>query len=205
MALPLGPMALCKVIRDTFVIAMRSTFSTDPDYSYAQLSTGQTDFDNSAIEIIDTVPSETTKFPVIVVNSIIGRGTSISFSDDFLYETRDENGKVNAEVFGNQFPATIDIEVWAYDSISRDELIDREYLYLKSVKNIFADAGIEIRNVSMITHREEELGTRTCFVSGLSIDTYSEWSRIYDVTPDQLISSFNIAVQTQFSPILPTP
>lgn len=189
-----GPYQLSKLVRTMFVTAMRQTFANDPIYKYLQLSDGRTDMDNSVIEITDKMPIENTKFPAIIVSSLADRGGSIYFHDDLLSEIRDENGVLIGEEHGNQLRLKIQLEVWGYDSAAREEITDSAYIYFKTVKDVFANAGIEIRNLDLISPREEPVGARMFFISGLSVETYSEWTFVDTITPDELIKSFKVSV-----------
>ena len=191
----LGPFAISKLVRSTFVTAMREAFKTDTDFPFIELPDGRTDIDQSVIDITDVEPAEVTKFPAIIVRSLIDRGGSIYFDDDFLGEIRDENGKLTGWEKGNQLRLTVELEVWAWDSIVREELTDKAYIFLKTVKDVYSTNGIELRHVTLITPREEDIGTRVHFISGLSVDTYSEWTFVEDVPENELISTFKVGVQ----------
>jgi len=189
-----GPYQISKLIRSIFITGMREAFKTDADYTYAELSDKRTDIDNTKIDIIDITPYESAKFPIIVVNTVTDRGGSIYFSDDLLSEIRDDNGKLIGEEHGNQLRLSVNLEVWAFSNIEREEVVDKEYIYLKTLKDKFAEFGIEIRLIELMTPRQESVGTRLHYVSGLLVDTYSEWTMTDTISSDELISKFKVAL-----------
>jgi hypothetical protein len=86
------------------------------------------------------------------------------------------------------------LEVWAFSNIEREEVVDKEYIYLKTLKDKFAEFGIEIRLIELMTPRQESVGTRLHYVSGLLVDTYSEWTMTDTISSDELISKFKVAL-----------
>ena len=195
-----GPFAISKILRTAAVEALRTAFETDENYPYVALSTGITDINNTLIQISDVEPIESIKVPTIVVKGHMDREGSIYFMDDLIREVRDVSGSVISEIHGNQLRLNLELEVWAWSSIEREEVVDQTYIYLKTLKQVFADFGIELRLITLIAPREELIGSRVLFISGLSVDTYSEWTVDTTISQDDLIKSFIIKVKAGLIP-----
>jgi hypothetical protein len=183
-----------KLVRSAFVIGLREMFKTDSKYLYVENAEGMTNTEESLIEIADTTPYEIMKFPAIIIKSMRDRDNTFFFGDDLIYERTDQATGDIKTVRGSPLRLTIMPEVRAYSSIERDELSDKVYIYLRTIREKLGKLGIEVRHVTMETPSEEEFGARVQFIGGVSADTYSEWD-FTDTTPaNELLSGFKIAL-----------
>ena len=192
----IGPYQVSKLIRTGLVLGFREMFRNDTAYKYADLQDKRTDIDNTIIEITDVDPIECVKFPALIVTALTDRGSTFFFSDDLFFEKRDKDGRVLEEVRGNAVRLTLTVEAWGFSSVERDELTDKAYIYSRTIRDRLALLGIEIRQVELLSPRQEVLGTRMHFVSGVSINTYSEWEISDVLEPSDVIQKFAIGLQS---------
>ena len=129
----IGPYAGVKLLRSAFVIGLREMYKTDAKYVYVEDERGMTNTEQSLIEIADTHPFEIQKFPAIVIPSITERDNTFFFGDDLMY-TEYVDGKESKLVRGSPLMMTLHIQARAYSSIERDELTDRTYIYLRTIR-----------------------------------------------------------------------
>lgn len=190
----IGPYAITKLLRSAFVIGLREMFKTDSKYLYVEDERGMTNIEESLIEVADTTPYEITKFPAIIIKSITDRDNTFFFGDDLIKEYVDpETGAVKT-TRGSPLRMTVHPEILAYSSIERDELCDKTYIYLRTIREKLGKLGIEVRHVTMESPTEEEYGGRVRFIGSLSVDTYSEWDFTDTTPPEELITAFRIAL-----------
>ena len=190
----IGPYAISKKLRNSFVIAIRDAFSTDTAYPYVvDPATLTTDLDKSAIEIVDIASFSTVKMPCIVVTSVMDRGSTFFFSDD-LFSENWENGTVKSETHGSILTMGVSFTIRTYDSLSRDELCDRIYIYLRTVRDKLAPLGIECRHVSVGAPTEETHGGREVFVGSINVNTVSEWTYTTEIGINEILSGISMDV-----------
>lgn len=189
----IGPYFLQKKIRNSFVIALREIFRTDSVYPYVDHIDKTTDINASAIEITDIAPFDTIKTPCIVVSGIADLGSNFFFSNDLIQQNW-QNGTLISETSGNQLIMNINLQVRALSSIERDEISDRAYIYLRTVRDSLAPLGIECREVAVNNPSEESLGAREIFVGGINVNTISEWIINTPVPSSEILSGISLAI-----------
>jgi len=177
----IGPYILQKKLRSAFVLSLRESFKTDPNYTYVNIpNSDMTDFLNTKVEVTDTYALETIKIPTIVISKFSDRGSTFFFGDDLI-----ESGP-DTKTRGNILLGNVGIDVFAFSSIERDEICDKVYYYLRVVRDKLGPLGIELREVKADSPSEAEYGGRILYKGGISTNTISEWIITEDIGEDRI-------------------
>lgn len=161
-------------IRDAVILNLRRIFTGHSKYPYIELVSGEYDFDNTKIVISDAIPQDHTFFPALIVDSLSGTEQRYLGPDD-IGEIKDTNFEVTADPIFSSLQMTLTINLYSYDTIARDEIIDLIYDHLKLITDDLADNGIEVKKVALPNSGRQYLNDRWLMTSSITLDVYSEW------------------------------
>ena len=156
--------------RDAMILALREGFATDTVYTYTD------SLETSRISVVDATPSEMANFPAIVISTMSGTEERY-LGPDFLEEDDDQQ-----DVSFVSIPVSIQVKTYAKDTVSRDELGDRFFEYMKIAINQLADNGVAIVKIRINSDSREFIDDRWWYNSNFSIDAYTEWKYTADDT-----------------------
>lgn len=161
-------------IRDALILNLRRVFQGDSKYPYVETISGEYDYDTTKIVISDAIPQDHVFFPALVVDNLSGSEQRYLGPDD-LGETKDSNFHVTSDSIFSSLNMTATVTLYCYDTIARDEIIDRIYDHIKLITDDLADNGIEVKRQGLPASGRQFINDRWLLTSTISFELYSEW------------------------------
>ncbi len=169
--------------KDIIVEVLRLGFATNQYYPFITHVTDTQERFPTEVEIYKEFPQKKIYVPSLVVSFTDGDGLIRTLGEEVLEEGFSDfsiNGITRnvlvSTLYGGEFSLSLDVDIRALETTTRDEIADWATMYLRWMfKDKILERGIEIKDIRLKGETTETIGTNLVYVTGMTIDIYSEW------------------------------
>jgi hypothetical protein len=188
-----GPYIVRRV-RDAVIAAYRNAFSYDSTFTYVADTTGVVNYALTKISIADNNPVLYYFLPEINVITISGE--EHRFIEQDLFEEFTDSDGSKGVLRGAPISMAVTINATTLDGVTRDEVVDRLYEYLKQVTTALSTQGIAIWKTSINPDTRVFTNDRWYYTSGVTLHLYVEWLDENLTAPVSNVDGFDSTITT---------
>ena len=170
--------------KNIIIEVLKQGFATNPDYPYIPrvMDSVEEKFPNE-IQIYEAFPARSIWLPAIVVKFTGGDGLIRTLGDEIIAEGFSDmsiggltRSVMTSQTYSGAFTISIDIDVMALETPTRDKVCDWADMYLRWLfRDKIRKRGIEIKTIRLKGETTQQLGTSLIYGTGMAVEIYSEW------------------------------
>jgi hypothetical protein len=147
-------------------------------------------------------------FPSITIRYSSGKDFPISFNQevtckeyrlDFISDSNGEASYIHVPIYSilaGAWSQSFEIIITTESIPDREELTDLVSLFFMGTnRQELYEAGLFVKNVSMGSEKEDDLGNKKIYTQTISLDTFSEWRIRVPIDANSLIDTINFCFQ----------